>query len=109
MHPEKHDLGVERTPNCVSFKDSGGGQGPSANLCSVAMQKVCTYSEGPMEQGKGKVCGDREQNTIRWVCLKVRQEALWGSELSVAEGIQVADAIGQLIGCLEGSCKWEHN
>lgn len=51
----------------------------------------------------------REQNTIRWVCLKVRQEALWGSELSVAEGIQVADAIGQLIGCLEGSCKWEHN
>lgn len=50
-----------------------------------------------------------ERNTVQWVCLKVRQEALRGSELSVAEGIQVAGAIDQLISCLEGSCKWEHN
>lgn len=54
----------------------------------------------PREQGKGQ----NKQNTVQWVHLKARQEALLGSELPIAKGIQVADAIDQLISCLEGSC-----
>lgn len=98
VHPEGHGR-FDRTPK-LPFKDVAGGQGPSSDLCSVTAQKVHAYAVGPpwnrpkyMEAEDTKHCPS---------CPKVGPEALWGSELSVAEGIQVAHAMHQLISCLEG-------
>lgn len=52
------------------------------------------------EQGKGQ----SKQNDVQSVHAKARQEAFLGSELPIAKSIQEADAIDQLISCLEGSC-----
>lgn len=54
-----------------------------------------------MDQGKGKVHGNRVNEKPQWVCPKVKQKAFVCSELSITESIQIADVTDHFISCLE--------
>ena len=63
---------------------------------------------GPMDQGKGKGHGNRVNEKPQWICPKVKQKAFMCSELSITEGIQIADVRDHFISCLEAHCRKEH-
>lgn len=60
MCPEEHG-----PCHAVPLKDSEGAQGPSSNLCSVAVQRVHAYSVGPQGAGqKQSTWKQRQEKTV---------------------------------------------
>lgn len=114
VYPEEHGLDVETTAKLchpgpqVDIRLCPPRRWTRAfiNLCSVTVQRE--HARGPMDQGKGKVHGNRVNEKSQWVCPKVKQKAFVCGELYITEGVQITDVRDHFISCLEALCRSEH-
>lgn len=114
VYPEEHGLDVETTAKLchpgpqvdIRLCPPRRWTGAFINLCSVTVQRE--HARGPMDQGKGKVHGNRVNEKSQWVCPKVKQKAFVCGELYITEGVQIADVRDHFISCLEALCRSEH-
>lgn len=99
VHPEGRGLDIERTPRLCYVRTLGMSRG-LPHISAVSSYRGCLFCGAPRSRTKDMEA--EKQKTVQWLSPKVSQEAVWGSDLSVTEGIQVADARKQLISFLEG-------